>query len=215
MRRAVATAAPKASQKFAEGRVHLNDGTTEVGKVALVGHNQIKIKLAPPAGEKATGKPAEKLHSALDVSSFALKQDSFTVVKDFTVFRDGTDQHYNSGFMRVCAAGAGVQLYEFTFMSEQEVQRLRSAGYVAAAGVPMLYTVEEQVFMMTKYLLLHPKRQMAGLPDGGRRLREVLEPAIADDKPLVESIRWGGLTRGAVAGVMQRYISDKAAPAKP
>lgn len=201
--------------KFGEGRVHLNDGTTQIGKVALVGHNQIKIKLSPPLGLKAAGKPAEKLYSALDVSSFVLKQDSFTVVKDFTVFRDGADQHYNSGFMRVCAAGAGVQLYEFTFMSEQEVQRLRSAGYSPAVGVPLLYTVEEQTFMMTKYLLLHRADKWLALPDGGRRLRDIIEPAIADDVPLTASIQWSGLTRGAVAGLVQRYIFDKTSPAKP
>ncbi|MBD2721565.1 hypothetical protein [Hymenobacter armeniacus] len=198
------------------GRLHLTDGRLLPAQLRLEDGDVLKA-LGPDG--------AEKTYSPDEVSSFVMGTDSFTVLRDFyvTLVRDA--EHYSSSFMRVCAAGAGLELYEFRgTMSRQQVSggnlALVGAGlalHMAAGNTAIpVYGGRQETFVMTTAWLLRRdgNPRWLTLPSGARNLREVLEPLVADDQVLAASVRWGSLRREDVPALLSQYVARKTAKAK-
>jgi hypothetical protein len=200
------------------GRLHMADGSTQLAQLWLADSDILKS--TGPNG-------VEKTHSPDEVSSFVMGTDSFTVLRDFyvTLVRDA--EHYNSSFVRVCAAGAGLELYEFRGSMARSQPSGGSLGVAAASsalravsGVTPLVMVgagqgpgREKIVMTTAWLLRRDGNpRWLTLPSGARNLREVIEPIVADDKELV--VRWP-IQPKDVPLLLSQYVDHKTANAKP
>lgn len=197
------------------GRLHLANGRTQPAQLRL--DDCDLLKSVGPDG-------MEQTYSPDDVSSFVMGTDSFTVLRDFyvTLVRDA--EHYNSSFVRVCAAGAGLELYEFRgSMTRNQHSTGSGIGVVAASSAlravtgvtPIVGSVGqgEKVVMTTAWLLRRDGNpRWLTLPSGARNLREVIEPIVADDKELV--VRWPIRPQDTPL-LLSQYVAHKTSPAKP
>jgi hypothetical protein len=196
------------------GRLHLAGGTTRPASLQLVECD--KVRATSPEG-------VETIYTTDEVSSFVAGVDSFTVLRDFYVTLGKDAEAYNSSFMRVCIAGAGLELYEFRGMVTRTeanggMVALTGASMVLGAVVPNVPVVygggrkREHDVMTTAWLLRREGNpRWLTLPYGARNLREVIEPLIADDRKLAASVQWGRMAPKDVAPLLSEYVVRKTA----
>jgi|GEM_PF-6931130 len=209
----VSAAKPKEPlPKLTSGRLHLANGSTVNAKIGLIDCDQLRG--IGPDGALLAYTPDE-------VSSFVMGADSFTVLRNFYVVLNVDAEHYKSSFMRVCAAGAGLELYEFHgIMARTQLDGSGAAmagasiALSVAVGAPILmaggFRNEENAVMTTAWLLRRDGNpRWLTLPTGARNLREIIEPLVADDSDLASSVRWGTLRRQDVPALLSLYVERK------
>ena len=196
------------------GRLHLADGRLQQAQLRLEDSDILK-SLGPDG--------VEKTFSPDEVSSFVMGTDSFTVLRDFyvTLVRDA--EHYTSSFVRVCAAGAGLELYEFRGSMTRNQYSNGNLGAVAASSalrtmtgvtpVVMAGGRQEKVVMTTAWLLRRDGNpRWLTLPSGAHNLREVIEPIVADDHELL--VQWP-IRPQDVPFILNQYVAHKSSKPTP
>ncbi len=195
------------------GRVHLTDGSVRAGQLQLVDCDQVDVTGTDGVAHS---------YSPDEVSSFVMGIDSFTVLRDFYITLTRDAEHYNKSFMRVCAAGAGVELYEFRGSMTRNQNGGSNVGAVVASSAlrvasggitpMMLGGRPEKIVMTTAWLLRRDGNpRWLTLPTGARNLREVIEPIVADDKELV--VQWP-IRPVDVPAVLSQYVAHKTSKGK-
>ena len=193
------------------GRLYLANGSTRQAQLLLIDFNQLK-------GVGSDG--AVVMYSPDEVSSFVMGTDSFTVLRDFYVTFTRDAEHYTSSFMRVRAAGAGLEYYEFRgTMTRTQFDGGNAALFGAGialkivagnTAIPGGIGSQEKEVMTTAWLLRRDGNpRWLTLPTGARNIREVIEPLIADDKDLLATVRWGSIRREDVSALLSQYVEHK------
>ena len=161
-----------------------------------------------------------RVYSPDDVSTFVMGTDSFTVLRNFYVTLTQDAEIYKSSFMRVCAAGVGLELYEFKGMMNRTQLDGGSAALFAAGialravagntAIPGGLNSEQTPMLTTAWLLRREGNpRWLTLPSGARNLREVIEPLISDDAELSATVRWGSLRPKDVPALLSQYVARK------
>ena len=193
------------------GRLYLADGSVRHDELLLLDYNQLK-------GIGADG--VEVIYSPDEVNSFVMSTDSFTVLRDFYVTLTRDAEHYKSSFMRVRAAGAGLEFYEFRgTMTRKQFDGGNAALFAAGiairvvagnTAIPGGIGSPEREVMTTAWLLRRDGNpRWLTLPTGARNIREVIEPLIADDEELAATVHWGSIRREDVADLLSQYVEHK------
>lgn len=146
------------------------------------------------------------LFTPLEVSSFVMKQDSFVVLRDFTVAIYADEQAFRLAFVRVGAVGPGYALYQFRGTLRREVSASFGPGGLGWVEPSTQYLPSKVWFIKRA-----DDPRWLSLPPAGPTLRRVVEPIIADDKKLARAIDWDFLGADGVVDILREYAAHKAA----
>lgn len=189
--------------KLMPGRLHLLDGSTRSLPLAYVDYNQLV----------ALENGVEKVYTPLEVSSFMMKQDSFVVLKDFSIKIEKDEQEYGIAFVQVGVVGPNFTLYKFTGTMRRE-----ESGYLVmgANGMASGQVPESTRYRMTKAWLMHVdgNSQVMALPASGPGIANIVAPLVADDKHLVRSLKQSYVTDEDVEAILRQYLVRKSTTAK-
>jgi hypothetical protein len=200
---------PKKLPAAVPGRIHLLDGSTLTVPLVYLDYNKIV----------AVDKDSKKVYTPLEVSSFAMVQDSFVVLKDFKVAVGEDEQEYRIAFVRIGAVGPGFALYHFqgTMRRDDAVRYGSVSTFNGATGAPgtMSYAYRSQAtdYVMSKvwFIKRDDDPHWLSLPKSGGLIRTIVEPIIADYKKLLKSVSWAFMTADKVQKVLTEYTADKKA----
>jgi hypothetical protein len=192
--------------KMVPGRIHFLDGSSRNTSLGMVDYNQIV----------ALEDGAVKKYTPLEVSSFVMKQDSFVVLKEFKITEGDDEQEFRIAFVQVGIVGAGFVLYHFKgTMRHDDVVHHTAPVYNGGTGSWMHGTqtpaVTEYSLSKVWFIKRDNDPRWISLPKAGGRLRDIIEPLIADDKKLVRSIEWNFFSVNEVPDILLKYAANKSA----